>query len=275
VTTLRPLRLQNGMIVEQVGGAIETHAIFREVFVDDVYVRHGISIGPGATVIDVGANIGLFTMRVCKDGAATRVLAVEPVPLLFLALQKNVAANNPHGANITAKNVAVGAAAGSLQIQFYPRATGFSTSRPDERAQLGPQLLNDLLGHYEGFRQKHSIIGALFYPFRKPLLQVLIRRRLRGAVSVLCPVMTLSKLIDDENIARVDLLKIDVEGAELDVLRGIEDRHWGRIQQVVLEVQDFDGKKDAVVALLKERGLSSTVEGRGRVHHVYARRPTR
>ena len=37
----------------------------------------------------------------------------------------------------------------------------------------------------------------------------------------------------DESIERVDLLKIDVEKAELDVLAGIEPADWPRIRQVV------------------------------------------
>lgn len=43
---------------------------------------------------------------------------------------------------------------------------------------------------------------------------------------------TVSDLIRRHGLERVDLLKIDVEGAELDVLHGIEQEHWPRIQQV-------------------------------------------
>ena len=53
---------------------------------------------------------------------------------------------------------------------------------------------------------------------------------------------------------RVDLLKIDVEGDELQALQGIEARHWDRIAQVALEVHDVDGRLGAVEALLEARG---------------------
>lgn len=38
-------------------------------------------------------------------------------------------------------------------------------------------------------------------------------------------------------IDRVDLLKINTEGAELSVLRGIRPDHWKSIRQVCLEVE--------------------------------------
>ena len=53
---------------------------------------------------------------------------------------------------------------------------------------------------------------------------------------------------------RVDLLKIDVEGDELQALQGIEARHWDRVAQVALEVHDVDGRLGAVEALLEARG---------------------
>ena len=48
----------------------ETEYVYKEIFVDKCYLKHGITINDGDTVIDIGANIGLFTLFVnqhCKD----------------------------------------------------------------------------------------------------------------------------------------------------------------------------------------------------------------
>ena len=52
----------------------------------------------------------------------------------------------------------------------------------------------------------------------------------------------------------MDLLKIDVERAELDVLRGIADEDWRKIRQLVMEVHDDKDTFSAVKELLNEKG---------------------
>ena len=56
-------------------------------------------------------------------------------------------------------------------------------------------------------------------------------------------------------------MKVDCEGAELDVLLGIEDDQWPAIRQVVAEVNDEEGRLELCVNLLKEKGFGQvTVE---------------
>ena len=40
-----------------------------------------------------------------------------------------------------------------------------------------------------------------------------------------------------EKISRIDLLKVDVEGAEILVLQGINEADWAKIQRVALDIQ--------------------------------------
>jgi FkbM family methyltransferase len=63
---------------------------FREIFEDDSY---GLTINDirGKTVIDIGGNIGLFSLA-CVEKGANRVIAVEAQPVIFnLGLLNNVA----------------------------------------------------------------------------------------------------------------------------------------------------------------------------------------
>ena len=65
--------------------------LYREIEEKDCYLQHGISLPRGGTVIDVGANIGVFAAHAArKVSSKGRVIACEPVPATFAALQYNM-----------------------------------------------------------------------------------------------------------------------------------------------------------------------------------------
>ena len=66
-----------------------------------------------------------------------------------------------------------------------------------------------------------------------------------------CAMKTVSDIVQDHSLSRIDLLKIDVERAELDVLLGISKTDWKLISQVVLEVHDVQGRLEHILQLLK------------------------
>ncbi|NJL28735.1 MAG: FkbM family methyltransferase, partial [Thermoanaerobaculia bacterium] len=93
----------------------------------------------------------------------------------------------------------------------------------------------------------------------------------------------LSDVIREEKIEHIDLLKIDVQRAELDVLAGIDDGDWPKIDQLVMEVHDAPGEETAGRAAelkrrLEQRGFEVVVEqdellvGTDR-HNLYAVHP--
>ena len=48
----------------------ETDYLYREIFERRCYLQHGVSIERGDWVVDVGANIGLFSLQAAQLGAA-------------------------------------------------------------------------------------------------------------------------------------------------------------------------------------------------------------
>jgi FkbM family methyltransferase len=81
---------------------------------------------PGEVVIDIGAHIGLYTMKAAKDvGTKGKVIAVEPDPQSYAILKSNIALN--HLDNVVAVNAALSDVSG--EMTFYactdPSLSGF------------------------------------------------------------------------------------------------------------------------------------------------------
>jgi hypothetical protein len=75
-----------------------------------------------------------------------------------------------------------------------------------------------------------------------------------------CRLRTISEIIDEERVMRINLLKVDAERSEREILAGIRAEHWGLIRQVVTEVHDEAGGLGEVQRLLVEHGFQVTTE---------------
>lgn len=216
----------------------------------EAYLRSAGPIGPNAVVIDIGANIGLFAVRVAKAlGPHSKVFAFEPVPPIFDVLSANIARHAP--GQVTPLQMAMGRTEGSLQMTYYPRSPALSTAHPDI---WGEQA--ELLTHAVQGGARHStevpLLGRLLPRFAARL----IARYLRGQAQQLeVPKGTVSTLMREQGLTSVDLLKVDVEGAELEVLEGVANEHWPHIRRVVAEVHDVDGRVEKISALLRAAGF--------------------
>lgn len=66
---------------------------------------------------------------------------------------------------------------------------------------------------------------------------------------------TLKELMDAHVLGNVDYLKMDIEGAEYDVLMGMDDPYLRRILQISVELHD-KGRNNALVTRLLSAGFS-------------------
>ncbi len=94
---------------------------FYEILIRRDYLRDGITLGPGDTVVDVGANFGAFTVLASRIvGPTGRVLAFEPSPESFARLSANLALNDL--GNVDAIPEAVGEADGTAELLTYGKS---------------------------------------------------------------------------------------------------------------------------------------------------------
>jgi FkbM family methyltransferase len=91
--------------------------VFYEVFMKSCYFNAGQVLRPGDAVIDVGANVGFFSIQAAaRVGPTGSVVAFEPHPDTFAQLQRNVATSGMR--NIRARQAAVTSHSGSAVLFF-------------------------------------------------------------------------------------------------------------------------------------------------------------
>jgi FkbM family methyltransferase len=238
---------------------LEADFLYREIVEGNEYLKYGIALGPGSKVVDVGANIGMFSLLAAKTGPGSRVIAVEPIPEIAEAVRFNA---RLHDLDISVHNCALGAAAGEIEFTYYPHNTvmsgRFADDREDRRAlksylSVNASGLDD--GHLEG----------------------VISDRMAGR-KIRCPMTTLMDIVQREGLEEIDLLKIDVEKSEAEVLGGITGSFWPRIHQIVLEVHDESGRLAALREMLEGKGYRVQVDrnadmAQTSMFTLYARRP--
>jgi len=84
--------LPNGMTVHYISPP-DVQFLYGEIFEEHCYVRNGITLGSGSTVIDVGGNIGLFAMYAAKRCVCGKVFTLEPIPSVYRAMVRNLCEN--------------------------------------------------------------------------------------------------------------------------------------------------------------------------------------
>lgn len=160
----------------------------------------------GWTVVDVGANIGAYSVWAgAQIGPSGRLLAVEPNPVSFELLRRSLDALPMH---VTAVPAACGDTDGEVTLHF-------------ERGYTVSSSITEFASATESV------------PTRMRRLEDLLR---------------------EASIERVDILKIDVEGAEELVLRGAGPS-IANVARVVLETTE-GSIGSAVRALLASHGFS-------------------
>jgi len=159
----------------------------------------------GDTVIDIGAHIGSYTVRIAKAvGEEGLVIAFEPDPDNFKLLLLNLKVNKLR--NVIALPYAISNHSGTLTLH-RSRCTGLHST-----AVVPPGYI--------------------------------------GSVKV--KAITLDDIIKSVNIKRVDWIKIDVEGAEKEVLEGAIDT-LKTTRNIVVEVKKENLRH--IISISKSHGF--------------------
>lgn len=194
---------------------------FKEIFLLEEYEPPFRRMAADAPlVLDVGGNIGYFALYTFLRRPRARVFSFEPVPAHFNLLEEHRAAHPRF--DWTALPLAVADRAGTVDF-FYDEA--HSADGIDPSASLFSTAESGVIATAPG-RLRVETIG-------------------------------LAGWLAERGIARVDLLKLDCEGAEYPILYGLPDALFPRIHQIVAEVHPGREATENLAALahfLKKKG---------------------
>lgn len=232
----------------------ETDYLYQEIFTNRLYVRHGVELPDNACVFDVGANIGIFTLFVLEHCRNPRVYAFEPIFPIFETLRLNA---ELYGDNVRLFPFGLSDKVSTASFTFYPHYSMMSGL--SEYAHTAGDV--EVVKRYLQNQQSEGTAGA------DSLLQhadELLADRFTNRIYE-SQLRTLSEIIRSEQVDHIDLLKIDVQRAELDVLNGIDEADWAKIRQVVMEVHDAKGETSEgrvieISNLLETRGFHVKAE---------------
>lgn len=179
-------------------------------------------LGDGVIALDGGANVGVHTLEWARHMSSWgKVLSFEAQEYVFYALAGNIAINNCW--NATARWSALGEQSGTIDIPRpdYLRPGSFGS------LELRHRPTTEFIGQSVSYEEKDLA--------RTPMVS-----------------------IDSLQLPRLDFLKLDVEGMELEVLRGASAtlQRCGPI--VMLEV--IKSNREALVTYLQSQGYSAIAE---------------
>lgn len=179
---------------------------YKEFFVEGIY--NSLNIDNLNVVIDIGANVGLFTKYMLYKNAK-KVLCYEPNKSAFNCLSKNYQNNN----SVFLNNLAVSTNNDKLRLYLDVNNTLVSSAKRNT----------------SDFYDVDSI--------------------------------TLKQILTQNNLEKVDLIKIDIEGMEYELIGHMEDDVFDKVNSFIIEYHDVESmdKSTGVKTLsekLKEKGYS-------------------
>ena len=177
--------------------------IYNEVFNSRIYHSDRMRLPAHPTIVDVGANIGLYALWAHRCYQPRAIYCYEASPRTFACVQDNIARLiRPETTEARAFNRAIAARSGqTLVLNQSTRVSGISTLlEPSQVSWVEQAAASREL-------ERHEVVTS-----------------------------TISDEIAAHRLATVDILKIDVEGYFIEVLKGIAAADVAKIRNMVIEV---------------------------------------
>lgn len=231
-----------------------------------------LKIPRNGVVVDVGAHFGLFSMQChINSGFTSKHFCFEPIPQIRAICESTLGGLDPSKSRMKIYPYGLSDQAGEFEFTYVaacPELSGYSNVDFEIGVNLATATQVDRYYHPDCPPYFRGIVPGWFWYLPRfigaPLLAMIYDKVMAGrpkSEKVHCKVKRLSDVLSSEDVGpKIDVLKIDVEGAEVDVLNGISQDDWAKIQMVVIEVHDKNGHLAIVKNILSEHGLTNIIE---------------
>jgi len=178
-------------------------------------------------LVVIGAHSGVWLKSLFEDYKNQNILLVEPVPYNISLLKKNTAKYN---------NIKIETSALSDKNEIKK----FYYVKPDAIEKLGKHWASGI-----GSFDKHHILNHKNKRFKIENSDI---------EEIEIQYLTFADLINKYSIKSVDMLQVDVEGAEFEILNSI-DLNKILIKKIIFEFKHFDGtfKEGSKLKLIKNK----------------------
>ena len=150
---------------------------------------------PGMTMLDIGAHVGYYSRRYAKAlGSNGRIFAFEPHPRTFATLQHNV----KKLPQVTAVQLALAEKEGTAELHDYLMMSASGSLHYDE----------SMVELQKSQTQQTDIAPRIGQTFTAQTFTV--------------RTMPVDDFLAAQGVKQVDLVKMDIEGAEIGALRGMQ-----------------------------------------------------
>lgn len=242
VGTLLPgdlYELHNGMEVCGVSRH-ETDLLFRDNF---TRLSPDISLKEGDCVLDVGANIGMFSLSLASKVDGLRIFSFEPIPSIYKLLTKN--SQIVGGDTIVPIHAGLSSSVREAQYDYYPDMSVVSD------AHMECIAIADII-------ERRGYLAGAWEQGDNALRDALEGRAVeKQRVNV--ALTTISEQIRTLGLTSISLLRIDVDHCELEIMDGIDARDWEKIQQFAITISPDSSELDKLQERLSSNGYKVSV----------------
>lgn len=203
--------------------------IVREIFHQRVYDHPGFELRATDTIVDIGAHVGVFAHWALPQIPNGRLICVEPTSAAD-RLEHSLMQNGL--TNVRLHRMALGRPSSTLEMFDHAEYAGLNRSTAFRPSPWMSSIMAS--------KEKKGIT-------RPPKVRSF-------------PCESLTELLVRENLAEVDLLKMDCEGSEYDILEHTSDENLRRCKKIMMEFHVFHASHSLPALRKRLKGCGFAVD---------------